>query len=297
MATHQLLTKHVLVFGATAGLGRHLVQELIQFKPGMAIVCVVRNMELGLALYGHVKQIRLLQGDLTDSNFMKQAVQGIDYVFVCSGSSHLFKFGELMGWQDPSPRTHPKFVDFEGIRNLCVAAKEDGCVKHIVMVSASHVTRPFRPIAMFTNVIACNTLPWKLEGENALRQSGIPYTIVRPAQFVEHGLERNISLDQGDKLSESASISRKSCAKILLRILDNLKDSTNKTFEIYEPSKFGKKVDQVTFDGLRIDLESHYRNSHSLIAGHKLAARVFFVILVLIAVFVFLILFYTISSS
>jgi hypothetical protein len=289
----ELLTKHVLVFGATAGLGRYLVEELMQHKPSMCIICVVRSMDLGLAMYGHVKQIRLLQGDLTDSNFLKVAVQGIDYVFVCSGSSHLFKFGELMGWSAPSPKTHPRFVDFEGIRNLCVAAKEDGCIKHVVLVSSSHVMRPFRPIAMFTNMIACSTLAWKLEGENALRQSGIPYTIVRPAQFVEHGLDKNVNLAQGDRLSESASVSRKHCGKVLLRILDNLKDSQNKTFEVCEVSKGGKKAEQVTFDMLRVDEESHYRDCRTLVSTHILAARAFFVLLSTIAFGVFLILFFS----
>jgi hypothetical protein len=165
------------------------------------------------------------------------------------------------------------------------------------MISCAYVQRPFRPISMFTNVIACNTLAWKLEGEAALRQSGIPYTIVRPAQFVEHGEEKNVILDQGDKLSESASVTRKNCAKVLVRILDNLEDSRNKTFEVSDVNRGGKQADQVTFGLLKADPEAHLKDVQSLTKQHILASRVFFVFLLIIAALVFLVLFYTTSSS
>jgi uncharacterized protein YbjT (DUF2867 family) len=74
-----------------------------------------------------------------------------------------------------------------------------------------------------------NILVWKLRGEDVLRHSGIPYTIIRPGALTdEPGSEQAFSFDQGDRIT--GSISREDVAEICVRALDH-DDAKGVTFE------------------------------------------------------------------
>lgn len=43
-------------------------------------------------------------------------------------------------------------------------------------------------------------LTYKLAGEDAIRQSGVPYTVVRPCALTEEPVGAPLELDQGDRI-------------------------------------------------------------------------------------------------
>ena len=70
-------------------------------------------------------------------------------------------------------------VCFHGVKNLAFAAKRHG-VEKIVHLTSNGVDSPDRWIITFLNYLTGMGPAWKLRGEEALRESGVPYVVVRP---------------------------------------------------------------------------------------------------------------------
>lgn len=127
----------------------------------------------------------------------------------------------------------------EGVRNLATAAKAAG-VKHYVQVSSLGVTNPNHPLDRFGKL-----MEWKLNGENALRASGVPYTIVRHGGLGDGpGGKAGIRIGQGDKLP-SGAIPRADVGTVCVHALGN-PDAIGRTFEIVSGEP-GAGVDWATF--------------------------------------------------
>jgi uncharacterized protein YbjT (DUF2867 family) len=172
--------------------------------------------------------VELVQGDVRDPASLAAALAGMQYVVSTLGAN---------SFNDPA--NSPEKVDYEGVRNLAAAAKAAG-VKHYVQVSSLGVTNPNHPLNRFGKV-----MDWKLKGENALRASGVPYTIVRPGGLGDGaGGQVGIRVAQGDKM-ESGQIQRADVATVCVQALGN-PDAFGKTFEIVggEP---GASVDWAAF--------------------------------------------------
>lgn len=54
-------------------------------------------------------------------------------------------------------------------------------------MSSCLITRPYHPIAQLINRFARNALAHKVPVENALRESGLDYIIIRPGGLVGDG--------------------------------------------------------------------------------------------------------------
>lgn len=108
-----------------------------------------------------------------------------------------------------------------------------------VFVSSAGVTRPGRPglnldeepPAVRLNDQLGGILTWKLRGEDALRQSGIPYAIVRPCALTEEPGGQQLRFDQGDTLKGKAS--RDDIADLCVAAL-RLPSARNVTIEVAE---------------------------------------------------------------
>jgi uncharacterized protein YbjT (DUF2867 family) len=75
-----------------------------------------------------------------------------------------------------------------------------------------------------------NVLIWKFKGEEALRASGVPYTIARPGGLVnESGGQKSIIFAQGD--DGTGTIPRADLARVCVAAL-GLPDALNTTFEV-----------------------------------------------------------------
>jgi uncharacterized protein YbjT (DUF2867 family) len=132
-------------------------------------------------------------------------LEGADYL-VCSIS-----YTEFEG------PNGPQFVDYMGVRNLVDAAKENG-IKHFVLVAAGN-TGPYRDHTK--NPRFGYVAYWKSKGEDYLKKSGVPFTIVGPTGFVHgEGGEIGIYLAGRDEY-KMGTITRADVAAVTVATLNN----------------------------------------------------------------------------
>jgi uncharacterized protein YbjT (DUF2867 family) len=225
--------KRVLVAGATGGTGREVVREAL--AAGHAVRVLVRDEARARETFG--SGVEYAVGNVTDPASLKRAVQGIDYVVSALGSN-----------TQNDPANKPEFVDYGGVKSLVEASVGAG-VKHFVLVSSMGATHPDHMLnKMFDNILV-----WKLKGEDALRASGLRYTVVRPGGLRDSaGGQSGIRVMQGDPKDVRASIPRADVAAVCVRALGRA-DADRKTFEIVS-GEAGAKVDWSTlFSGLAAD--------------------------------------------
>ncbi|KAK1286540.1 hypothetical protein QJS10_CPB20g01701 [Acorus calamus] len=106
-----------------------------------------------------------------------------------------------------------------------------------VHVGSAGVTRPDRPgldLSKQPPAVRLNKeldfiLTFKLKGEDLIRESGIPYTIVRPCALTEEPAGADLIFDQGDNIT--GKISREEVARICVATLES-PYALDKTFEV-----------------------------------------------------------------
>lgn len=158
--------KLVLVAGATGRTGRRVVSQLID--AGFEVRAFVRNEAGAREKLGET--IEYVVGDVRDPSSIAAAFAGADMAVSAIGSSG----------RSQDPTNTPEAVDYEGVKALAEAAAAAD-LEHFVLVSSMGATVEDHPLnQMFDNV-----LRWKFRGEEALRQSGVPYTIIRPGGLTE----------------------------------------------------------------------------------------------------------------
>ena len=146
----------ILVTGATGTVGREVVAQLV--AAGQEVRAMTRNP----AKAKFDGPVEVIQGDFSDSKTLVRAVEGVERVFSLTVG--------------PQTGIHE--------RNLAQAAKRAG-VRHIVKLSAMGGDEETR-----------NTIrKWHDEGEQAIRETGIPLTVLAGRFYVEcAALARNDSL-------------------------------------------------------------------------------------------------------
>jgi uncharacterized protein YbjT (DUF2867 family) len=108
-----------------------------------------------------------------------------------------------------------------------------------VFISSAGVTRPGRPginldeepPAVRLNDQLGGILTWKLRGEESIKASGIPYTIIRPCALTETAGGKELIFEQGDNIR--GKISRDDVAEICVQAIKEPKASFL-TFEVKE---------------------------------------------------------------
>jgi uncharacterized protein YbjT (DUF2867 family) len=145
------LTKPILVTGASGKTGRRVIAALA--KRGRTVRAFVRRPEVGTELrQGGAFDIAV--GDLTDSESLKRAVQGVGQVLhIC-------------------PPMHPKEdVIARTLIDLCRGAGVERfvlySVLHPILADVPHHDR-------------------KLQAERYLVDSGMPFTILQPGRYMQH---------------------------------------------------------------------------------------------------------------
>jgi NADH dehydrogenase len=148
----------ILVAGASGALGSTAARQLL--AAGCAVRALTRRPERldGLAALG----AEVVRGDLLDLESLARACEGVTQVFTTANS--------FLG----GGASAPERVDVPGNRNLIAAAERAG-VRHFVFTSALGIER-FAAVDYFRA---------KLASERHLQASRVPWTILRPAAFME----------------------------------------------------------------------------------------------------------------
>lgn len=201
----------VLVFGATGGTGRRVVTQLL--AQGRSVRAFVRDEVSAREKLGN--GVEYVTGDVREPATVRPALVGVKFVISAIGSSG----------RSRDPSNSPEAVDFGGVKTIAEEAAAAG-VEHMVLVSSMGASVEDHPLnQMFDNV-----LRWKFKGEEALRNSGVPYTIVRPGGLTEEpGGDSEIRIfseDAGEGLIPRADV-----ATVCVAALDN-PAAMNKTFSV-----------------------------------------------------------------
>lgn len=202
----------VVVVGATGRTGSAAVEQLVA-QGAMRVRALVRDPSKPTTFGSTVE---IVKGDLRDAASLGAALKGATYVISAAGSHGDF-FGD----------NRPELVDFQGVRDLAAAAKAAG-VKRVCLVSSMGVTHPEHPMNKAMNDI----MSWKFKGENALRASGVSYTIVRPGGLRnDAGGQVGVKAMQGDVSQGEGFIARADVASACIAALTT-KAADRVTFEV-----------------------------------------------------------------
>ncbi|XP_024923031.3 protein TIC 62, chloroplastic [Ziziphus jujuba] len=194
------------VAGATGRVGSRTVRELL--KLGFRVRAGVRSAQKAEALVQSVKRLKLddknasggvepvekleiVECDLEKPNEIGPALGNASVVLCCIGASEKEVF-DITG---------PYRIDYLATKNLIKAATI-AKVNHFILLTSLGTNKVGFPAAILN--LFWGVLIWKRKAEEALIDSGLPYTIVRPG-----GMERptdaykethNITLSQEDTL-------------------------------------------------------------------------------------------------
>lgn len=196
------------VAGATGETGKRIVQALVQRN--IPVRALVRDLEKAKSILPDAAE--LVVGDVLKPDTLREAIADSTVILSATGASPSFDV------------TGPYKVDYEGTKHLVDAGKAAG-VEQFVMVSSLCVSKLFHPLNLFWLILV-----WKKQGENYLRQSGLPYTIVRPGGLKNDDSADIIVMSQADSLFEG-SIPRTKVAEVCVEALFS-PEARNKIVEI-----------------------------------------------------------------
>lgn len=159
---------HFFITGASGFLGRTLVWKLLGGDPQVHLTLLEHRTKI-VAEEQHRDRVTVINDALENA-----ALQGVDVVVHLAAVTHA-KSADLY-----------RLINTESTKKLLQLAKDSG-VKHFVYVSTTALGD------------ACGAYgASKREGEQAVRQSGLPYTIVRFAEVYggesQEGIERLIKI-------------------------------------------------------------------------------------------------------
>jgi uncharacterized protein YbjT (DUF2867 family) len=193
-----------LVIGGAGRTGRHIVDRLR--REGAAVKVLSRNPD-------RVPDgVEAIAGDVTRADSVAAAMHGADAVVIVVESAMN---------DDGSPNS-PTAVHDQGTGNVIAAAADD---LHVVMVSQIYITRP-EAFPAAADVIAARG-----RGEQALRDSALAHTIVRPSWLTDDpGGRQALRLEQGD--TGDGKVARADVAEVVAAALTH-PEARGKTFELY----------------------------------------------------------------
>ncbi|XP_027906907.1 uncharacterized protein At2g37660, chloroplastic [Vigna unguiculata] len=227
-------SKLVLVVGGSGGVGQLVVASLLQQNIKSRLI--LRNPEKATELFGEQdkEKLQVFKGDTRNQEDLDPSIfEGVTHVICCTGTTAF----PSRRWGDDNT---PERVDWVGVKNLVSALPSS--VKRVVLVSSIGVTKfnelPWSIMNLF------GVLKYKKMGEDFLRSSGLPFTIIRPGRLTDGpytsydlntllkataGQRRAVLVGQGDKLVGEAS--RIVVAEACVQALD-LEVTENQVYEI-----------------------------------------------------------------
>jgi nucleoside-diphosphate-sugar epimerase len=154
----------VFVAGATGRTGSGIVKELA--ADGYDVIAMARDLS---KIKERLPNVRWVEGDVRDVNSLRRGMAGASFVVSAIGAT-----------SGTGPNA-PEFIDFAGTRNLTDVAKEIRAKQFVLIASGrtgphiDHSTMATRGYGRY----------FKTKGEEYLKASGVPFTILGAAGLVE----------------------------------------------------------------------------------------------------------------
>ena len=183
----------VLVAGATGGVGQLVTANLLE--KGMRVRTLTRNAAKATKMFN--QKVEIAVGDIRDRTTLAPVMEDINYIICCTGTtafpSDRWEFDpkpNLLEWakiftdseyRNAKAKNNPAKVDAEGVNNLVLVAPPN--LKRFVFVSSAGVLRQDQ--LPFNILNAFGVLDAKYQGEQAIINSGLPYTIIRPGRLID----------------------------------------------------------------------------------------------------------------
>jgi len=213
----------VAVLGAGGPTGLEIVKNLS--SAGIKVVAIVRHPQDHEQKFVELSGVDLIAGDVSDPEKLNLD-DCTAVVFAASASTY---------WE-------AKNVDFKGVKNTITAARTHS-VEHVILIS-SRLVNPkhrFHPIRAMLNNIRYSLMHYKFQGEEALRTSSLPYTIVRPGRLEGgHGYKTSrvagedyvVAVEAEGDCGKDLSIHRADVASVVVRAIMHPDEAINKTVEL-----------------------------------------------------------------
>jgi len=175
-------------------------------------------------------------------------------------SGHIYALQLMLSKFEYDKALNPKFEPGPFQLQVDSIKAYGNLVPKFILISSAGVTRPGRPginleeepPAVRMNDQLGGILTWKLEGENSVRSSGVPYTIIRPCALTEEPGGKALVLDQGDTMK--GKVSREDVAELCVQLLAQPK-ACNVTFEVKAEGDAPVNWEQLC-DRLQPDIQS-----------------------------------------
>ncbi|KAG5517464.1 hypothetical protein RHGRI_038018 [Rhododendron griersonianum] len=186
---------------------------------------LLRDPEKATSLFGKQdeEKLQVRKGDTRNPEDLDPSLfEGVTHVICCTGTTAF----PSRRWDGDNT---PERTDWEGVRNL--VSSLPASLKRIVLVSSVGVTKfnelPWSVMNLF------GVLKYKKMGEDFVRNSGLPFTIIRPGRLTDGpytsydlntllkataGERRAVVVGQGDKLV--GEVSRLVVAEACIQALD-----------------------------------------------------------------------------
>jgi uncharacterized protein YbjT (DUF2867 family) len=196
----------VLVVGATGRTGRLIVGRLLDRD--VPVRALVRDAAKGERVLP--SEVPQFVADVRRVESLTEAMAGAGAVIIATcGSSGRDNDSEL--------------VDYHGTRNVIEQAATAN-VEVIVFISTIYASRPGH-----YQDVAPTSLGWKARAEEVIRESEIPYCIIRSGWLTDGGGGEPLAVSQGDMAE--GQISRSDLASVCTQLLF-VPDARGKTFEL-----------------------------------------------------------------
>ncbi|MBD2364308.1 SDR family oxidoreductase [Anabaena minutissima FACHB-250] len=183
----------VLVAGATGGVGQLVVGKLLEKNVRVRIL--TRNAQKATKMFDD--KVEIVVGDIREPSTLTAAVENVTHIICCTGTTafpsarwDFYPKPNLIDWvkifldadyREATAKNTPKKVDFVGVSNL--VAVVPSTLKRFVFISSVGILRKNQP--PFSILNGFGVLDAKQKGEEAIINSGLPYTIIRPGRLID----------------------------------------------------------------------------------------------------------------
>ncbi|MTJ06686.1 SDR family oxidoreductase [Anabaena sp. UHCC 0204] len=183
----------ILVIGSTGGVGQLVVAKLLE--KGLPVRILTRDAEKATKMFNDKVEIAI--GNICEPSTLTAAMANITAIICCTGTSafpsdrwefyqtpNIIELGMALfnpQFLEDKAKNTPTKVDTQGVINLITVAPQN--LTRFVLVSSCGILRkqqfPFTILNLF------GVLDAKEKGEQAIINSGLPYTIIRPGRLTD----------------------------------------------------------------------------------------------------------------